>query len=629
MHNQNDREYKMTIDPKILRLLGPNLYTNIYYVLAELIANAYDADAKNVYIISEPNRIIVEDDGDGMSYNEGVKKYLNVAEETRTNKRDSLTKSRTRKRMGRKGVGKLAALSVSDRVLVKTKQDGDLSGFVLAREISKDGKLDPLPYEEITFEKIHEDHGTSIVMENPRYELNKTVPSIKRNLLKIFPLVNEKFRVHIIAGKKEILIDNFDKEMTSHLGGLIVLGEKFYGLAKSFTKDYAETSVPLLSKRKAKKEFITLRNKKGRKKTYELVVEGWIGVYRTSRNKKLNYDDFPDNFISLLSNNKLGDYNILPVVGRNRLNEVYVVGQLHIDLFEETELPDMSLSNRQGYITDDLRYTKVISFVRDKLLLDILNVRKAYSDAKKLKSKVVKLDKQKEKEELLKEKVDEYKKSISEEISRKFADSKRGAGSEFDEIKRIVESEANDLLPIMGLKSTLDSQRKKILISHTSGDKDLADVIFSMLVFNNVPPEDIIYTSSEHEASRPPNRVGVFDYLRKFFVESISKQGIYVIFVTSNEMSKSWGAPVEAGAGWITQVDHEIFNVHGYRPEEPLNTKPVWHTTVRNGDDLTVNAREYDRFAVKIEQICSSLGYNVKDRISNKKELLRYITVEN
>jgi len=29
-------------------LLGPNLYTNIYYVLAELIANAYDADTKRV-----------------------------------------------------------------------------------------------------------------------------------------------------------------------------------------------------------------------------------------------------------------------------------------------------------------------------------------------------------------------------------------------------------------------------------------------------------------------------------------------------------------------------------------------------------------------------------------------------
>ena len=35
-----EKEYKLNIDPRILELLGPSLYTNIYYVLAELIANA-------------------------------------------------------------------------------------------------------------------------------------------------------------------------------------------------------------------------------------------------------------------------------------------------------------------------------------------------------------------------------------------------------------------------------------------------------------------------------------------------------------------------------------------------------------------------------------------------------------
>ena len=47
----DEKKYELKIDPRILELLGPNLYTNIYYVLAELIANAYDADAHNVYII--------------------------------------------------------------------------------------------------------------------------------------------------------------------------------------------------------------------------------------------------------------------------------------------------------------------------------------------------------------------------------------------------------------------------------------------------------------------------------------------------------------------------------------------------------------------------------------------------
>ena len=57
------KKYKIEIDTRILELLGPNLYTNIYYVLAELIANAYDADAHNVYVISDENAIHVEDNG--------------------------------------------------------------------------------------------------------------------------------------------------------------------------------------------------------------------------------------------------------------------------------------------------------------------------------------------------------------------------------------------------------------------------------------------------------------------------------------------------------------------------------------------------------------------------------------
>ena len=61
-----EKHYRLEIDPNILKLLGPNLYTNIYYVLAELIANAYDASAKNVYIINNNDAIIVEDDGKGM-----------------------------------------------------------------------------------------------------------------------------------------------------------------------------------------------------------------------------------------------------------------------------------------------------------------------------------------------------------------------------------------------------------------------------------------------------------------------------------------------------------------------------------------------------------------------------------
>lgn len=88
--------------------------------MAELIANAYDADAKNVYIIEKNNEIIVEDDGNGMSYKNGdITKYLEIARISRTSNEEATT-ALNRHKMGRKGVGKLAALSVSDEVYVKT-----------------------------------------------------------------------------------------------------------------------------------------------------------------------------------------------------------------------------------------------------------------------------------------------------------------------------------------------------------------------------------------------------------------------------------------------------------------------------------------------------------------------------
>jgi HSP90 family molecular chaperone len=144
------KEYKLNVDPRILELLGPNLYTNIYYVLAELIANAYDADAKNVYIISNKDDIRVEDDGHGMSYEQGdINRYLNIAGVSRTTEDESLTRSKIRRKMGRKGVGKLAALSVSEEVDVLTIADGEKSGFVLARRPESGNQLKAIPDESI------------------------------------------------------------------------------------------------------------------------------------------------------------------------------------------------------------------------------------------------------------------------------------------------------------------------------------------------------------------------------------------------------------------------------------------------------------------------------------------------
>ena len=627
MSNQSERKYELQLDPKILRLLGPSLYTNIYYVLAELIANAYDADARNVYIIAKPNSLIVEDDGIGMSY-EDTKIYLNVAAETRTTKKDSYTK-KGRRKIGRKGVGKLAALSVSENIWVQTIKDGKKLGFIFTMYVGDDRILDPLEEKDMQFEKIKK-HGTSIIMKEPHYGLNKSFETIKKNLLKIFPLVDRNFRIHIIQNDKEEIIESFDQEMIEQLGGLIIIGSDFKHLVDYFKNEYPNKKKNLLEIRKEVKIPMVLKNKTGEEKKYDLIIKGWIGAYKTTRGRKAMHGDFPDNFISLLSNSKIGEYNILSYVGKNKLQEVFVVGQLHVDLFEETELPDMALSNRQGYKTDDPRYLKVISFVAKKLLPDIVEIRSAYATYGKEEKEKEKLIKQEEKERKLRELVDEYKKKASDSATRKInKEITQIDKATLTKMGKIIKGEMNAFLPIVGIKKKVDAQKKKILICHTKKDKDLSDVIYSLLLFNRIPPEDIIYTSCDDEISRIPEGMKVYDYLREFFIESYSTEKIYVVYVTSINMAESWGAVIEVGAGWITRTDHKVFNIEGHTPAKPLNTDVEWQTSTRAIDGfLYITIAECDKFASKVENICNRLGYKKRTRKENTNKIKEYITIK-
>ena len=221
-----DKKYEIDISPRILELLGPNLYTNIYYILAELIANAYDADAHNVWIFDDKDAITVEDDGKGMSYEKGdIKKYLNVAEVTRTGEEDAYTPS-GRKKMGRKGVGKLAALSVSENVVIKTIADGEKSGFILSRYPKEGNLLEPLTEQEVKFNKVKR-HGTAVVMLKPKYTLHATLDAVKKNLLRIFPTIGEGFKIHLIRNDEDKIVTRSDKSMVEELCALITFGEPF------------------------------------------------------------------------------------------------------------------------------------------------------------------------------------------------------------------------------------------------------------------------------------------------------------------------------------------------------------------------------------------------------------------
>jgi len=116
------KHLKMSFDPQTIEHLGVKMYSNIPNAIAELIANAYDADAKNVYVKlynGIDKRIEVIDDGAGMSFDEINENFLRIGRNRR--KAGAKTSpSGARKATGKKGLGKLALFGIGDVIEIRT-----------------------------------------------------------------------------------------------------------------------------------------------------------------------------------------------------------------------------------------------------------------------------------------------------------------------------------------------------------------------------------------------------------------------------------------------------------------------------------------------------------------------------
>lgn len=98
--------FEFSVDAALLKELGERLVGKPHIALAELVKNAYDADATKVRITFEADAIEIADNGDGMSRAEFKKFWMRVGT---THKQDSpVTPLYKRKVSGSKGVGRLS-----------------------------------------------------------------------------------------------------------------------------------------------------------------------------------------------------------------------------------------------------------------------------------------------------------------------------------------------------------------------------------------------------------------------------------------------------------------------------------------------------------------------------------------
>lgn len=110
-----------TVDAALLRELGEHLIGQPHIALAELIKNAFDADARTCKVTIGNGEIIVSDNGHGMSLDVFTKRWMRIGT---TQKAKEAFSPGGRRLTGSKGVGRLAVQYLADEITLETKAVG-------------------------------------------------------------------------------------------------------------------------------------------------------------------------------------------------------------------------------------------------------------------------------------------------------------------------------------------------------------------------------------------------------------------------------------------------------------------------------------------------------------------------
>ena len=202
--NTKRKPLEMKIELTVVEDLGIKLYSRLPQVLAEMVANAWDANASAVKImlqegeISDNSMIVVSDNGHGMTYDEIGDKYLRVGRKRR-DEGDDKTEGGKRDVMGRKGIGKLSVFGIAKKVKIKTVRDGRQIVFQMDVDKMLSHARDKGRYQPdlLIDEDVKEKDGTTITLANLTRKTSIDVQSVRRGIAKHFTVIGEGFCVAV------------------------------------------------------------------------------------------------------------------------------------------------------------------------------------------------------------------------------------------------------------------------------------------------------------------------------------------------------------------------------------------------------------------------------------------------
>ena len=203
--NNNANELLMEFDPATIEHLGIHQYSTLPPVIAELVANTYDADATEVKIYlndTGDKEITIEDNGHGMSYDEINPKFLKIGRNRRKTEKSQKSESGKRFVTGKKGIGKLSFFGITSVIDVETVRDSTLNAFRmdLGRLKEASDKNEPYKPEIITKnQEAGKKKGTIIRMQKIKRKRGFDSGEIAYSLTRYFQVFDEPdFDVKII-----------------------------------------------------------------------------------------------------------------------------------------------------------------------------------------------------------------------------------------------------------------------------------------------------------------------------------------------------------------------------------------------------------------------------------------------
>ena len=345
------KKLTLDIDLNVLNHLGLYLYSNVPAVLAELIANAWDADAARVDVSVKgqggDKQIVIRDDGCGMDYADLRDKYLVVGYQRRSKGSGDLT-PRGRPVMGRKGIGKLSVLSIAMKVQVFTKKENadPLAIELDVEEIQKAIKtkqkyhppIIPVP-EAINLGRS----GTTIVLSDLKKRVNASLDQyLRQRVARRFSVIGDDFQV-LVNGSEITLKDR-----------------NYFGkLEYALVYDDFDTS-----KFEHDEKYIVQRPENAVDEQKRHAIRGWIGLVKESGALQ---DGDNLNKISILARGKVALEDILDSYREGGLYTKYIIGELEADFLDLTKKDDIATSSRQDFIQTNKRFVQLRAFVEREL----------------------------------------------------------------------------------------------------------------------------------------------------------------------------------------------------------------------------------------------------------------------